>query len=188
MVMMKTQMLRSDFVCRQAAEGDISSIHRLVNSAYRGASSKKGWTTEADFLDGQRIDPEGLRDLIANPNFKILVLLDRAEDIVSTVCLEWEQDAKVPSVYLGMLTVNPETQTVGLGKIMMNEAENKAREWGATKMTLSVINLREELMMWYERRGYRRTGETKPFPYGNERFGIPKRPDMHFIMFEKPLL
>lgn len=174
--------------CREAKAADVPSIHRLVNSAYRGESSKKGWTTEADFLDGQRIDPEGLLKLLLDPKFKVLVLLNRGNEIVSTVCLEWEKDVKTPSVYLGMLTVNPEIQAGGLGKVMMSESEDKAREWGAVRMTLGVINLREELMAWYERRGYRKTGETKPFPYGDERFGIPKREDMHFVMFEKPLV
>lgn len=174
--------------CRLAESSDVRRLHALVNSAYRGESSKKGWTTEADFLDGQRIDTDRLLEMIANPKFKILVLVDLEGEVLSTVCLEWENDAKVPSVYLGMLTVNPESQTGGLGKIMMSEAEDKAREWGAERMTLGVINLREELMAWYERRGYRKTGETKPFPYGDERFGIPKREDMHFVMFEKPLV
>jgi GNAT superfamily N-acetyltransferase len=106
---------------------------------------------------------------------------------MSSVCLDWFEDENGVGCYLGMLTVEPTSQTGGVGKQMMAAAEAAARAWGARRMTLGVINFRTELMAWYERRGYRKTGEILPFPYGDTRFGEPKRDDLHFVMFSKSL-
>jgi GNAT superfamily N-acetyltransferase len=177
-----------NYSSRVATEKDVSRINELVNSAYRGESSKVGWTTEADLLGGQRIDSERVAELIRDPNQRILCLCDSKGIIVSVVNLRRFQDVRGPGCYLGMLTVEPLAQAQGIGRAMLFEAEKFAREWGANRITLTVIQLRTELIGWYERRGYRQTGEFEEFPYGDTRFGQPKRDDLHFIVFEKELV
>ena len=174
-----------NYTFRKATEFDVPNLHALVNSAYRGESSKLGWTTEADFLGGQRIDPERLLELIRDTKQTILCAFDDSDRLVGTVCLERTDGGE--SYYLGMLTVQPTLQTAGLGKQLMMKAEEFARESGARVMSLGVVSPRLELMAWYERRGYAKTGEILPFPYGDTRFGEPKRDDLHFVMFEKVL-
>lgn len=171
---------------------DAGELAMLVNSAYRGDSSRKGWTTEADYLGGQRTSPEALRGEIergAREGKRVILCLREAKSSLAPIlaCVSLERTSDF-GCYLGMLTVSPERQAGGIGRALLESAENFARErWGASRMILGVIQLREELIAWYERRGYRRTGETKPFPYGNEAFGLPRRQDLHFVMFEKPL-
>lgn len=173
---------------RPATPQDATELSRLVNSAYRGDSSRQGWTTEADFLDGQRTDPGWIEEDIAKPGVTILCLRsDGAGPILACVALQLFTDEAGRACYLGMLSVNPTLQAGGIGKQLMESAEAFARAQGATRMTLGVIQLRHSLMEWYERRGYRRTGATHPFPYGDERFGIPRRDDLHFVLFEKTL-
>ena len=130
---------------------DAPRLNQLVNSAYRGDSSKKGWTTEADFLGGQRIDEDRLREMIEDQDQRILCLVDESSQIVSTVNLNFSQAEK--DCYLGMLTVEPTAQAAGLGRMLITAAEAYARERGAIRMTLTVIQVRVELMEWYERRG-----------------------------------
>lgn len=181
-------MRHMKYLVRRAEKTDAAALNTLVNSAYRGDSSKKGWTTEADLLGGQRIDEERLIKLIDHPLKAILRMVDEKSEIIGTVSLERFEDSKGVGCYLGMLTIRPTAQTGGLGKTMMLEAEEFARKWGATRMTLGVIQLRGELMAWYERRGYKKNGEIQAFPYGDVRFGEPKRDDLHFVMFEKSLI
>jgi GNAT superfamily N-acetyltransferase len=176
------------YYVRPAVAEDTSELSALVNSAYRGDSSREGWTTEADFLGGQRTDPQSLENQIAQPNYFILCLREKeSNELRACVALEKFKDNKGVGCYLGMLTVRPTLQSHGVGKYLMSVAEDYGRDMGAVRMTLNVIHVREELMAWYERRGYVRTGETKPFPYGDEAFGLPKRDDLHFIYFEKSL-
>jgi GNAT superfamily N-acetyltransferase len=165
---------------------DAEEISRLVNSAYRGESSRAGWTTEADYLDGQRTNTEIIRGEISDPSRKIILCLREkpAGEILSCVLLEKISDDEC---YLGMLTVKPTLQAKGLGRILLEAAETRAREWGARRMSLTVVHVRDTLMAWYERRGYGRTKETKPFPYGDELFGLPKIEGLFFHVFKKEL-
>jgi ribosomal protein S18 acetylase RimI-like enzyme len=102
------------------------------------------------------------------------------------VCCHIEKQGE--ACYFGMFAVDPTLQGGGLGRQTLNEAERIARdEWKCKKMEMTVISVRDELIAWYARRGYRRTGKFKPFPYGDERFGIPKRPDLRFEILEKSL-
>ena len=164
---------------------ELEEIAALVNSAYRGDSSRTGWTSEAELLGGQRTDAATLRaDLAAKPGATILTLREAAEGaIVASVWLEPSAGA----FYLGMLTVNPQRQADGLGRILLAEAERFAAAAGARAMQLSVIEQRKSLIAWYERRGYRRTGALNPFPYGDERVGRPMRADLRLALFEKAL-
>ncbi|BCM71905.1 MULTISPECIES: GNAT family N-acetyltransferase [Streptomyces] len=169
---------------RDATDADVDALVALVESAYRGDSSRAGWTTEADFLEGQRTDPEGVLEVIKGPESRLLTV-ERDGRIVA--CCQLEH--RVDHAYFGMFAVTPTQQGTGLGKIVMAEAERLAREtWEATEMRMAVINVREDLIAWYERRGYRRTGETHPFPYGDERYGIPLRADLRFEVLAKPLV
>ncbi|MEV0415656.1 GNAT family N-acetyltransferase [Streptomyces sp. NPDC050448] len=168
---------------RSAAEADVPEVVALVESAYRGEASRGGWTTEADFLDGQRTDPEGVRAIIDSAD-SVLLVVERAGALVACCQLEHRGD----HVYFGMFAVRPGLQGGGLGKEILAEAERRAREtWDAKEMRMTVVNVREELIAYYVRRGYRRTGELSPFPYGDERFGVPLRDDLAFELLVKSL-
>lgn len=167
---------------RDARDNDVAAIVALVESAYRGDVSRKGWTTEADFLDGQRTDAGGVAAAIGNPDGRIL-LAERGAELLACCHLEKQGEA----CYFGMFAVNPALQGGGVGRQVIAEAERIAREWGCTAMQMTVITIRDELIAWYERRGYRRSGIFKPFPYGDERFGIPKRDDLRFELLVKTL-
>ncbi|KOU11864.1 MULTISPECIES: GNAT family N-acetyltransferase [Streptomyces] len=168
---------------RSAVEADVPELVVLVESAYRGDASRAGWTTEADYLDGQRTDPDGVRAVIDSPD-GVLLVVERAGELVACCHIEHRGD----HAYFGMFAVRPGLQGGGLGKEILAEAERRARDmWGADEMRMTVVNVREELIAYYVRRGYRRTGELSPFPYGDERFGIPLRDDLAFELLVKPL-
>jgi ribosomal protein S18 acetylase RimI-like enzyme len=170
-------------VFRDAVEADIADLVPLVTSAYRGDASRVGWTTEADLLDGNRIDPEVLRGDIARPDSRVL-LAERDGILLGCAHVSIEDGAG----YFGMFSIRPDLQGMGLGKLLLAEAERLAREeWKLPAMRMTVIDVRDELIAFYERRGYRRTGTKKPFPATDPRFGIPKRDDLRFEVLEKNL-
>ncbi|HJS34337.1 MAG TPA: GNAT family N-acetyltransferase [Pseudoxanthomonas sp.] len=168
---------------RTATVADIPELVALVTSAYRGDVSRQGWTTEADLLDGQRIDADALRHDIERPRSRIIIA---ERDGALLACAHVADDDGAG--YFGMFSVRPDLQGTGVGKAMLAEAERIARaEWQLPAMRMTVIDLRDELIAFYERRGYARTGVKKPFPYGDARYGIPKRDDLRFEVLEKPL-
>jgi ribosomal protein S18 acetylase RimI-like enzyme len=168
---------------RDAGDADVADLVALIESAYRGDASRAGWTTEADILEGRRTDPEGVIAVIKGPDSRLLTV-ERDGRIVACCQLEHRGE----HAYFGMFAVSPVVQGGGVGKIVLAEAERQAREtWGVTEMHMTVISLREDLIAWYERRGYRRTGRTTPFPYGDERFGVPQRDDLEFELLVKEL-
>lgn len=170
-------------IFRAAGSSDITAIVALVESAYRGESGQRGWTTETHLLDGRRTDAESVVELIDRVGSQVL-LAERDGELVA--CCHIEQQGE--SGYFGMFAVNPEQQRVGLGRAVLAEAERIARDvWRVGFMRMSVIEQRAELIAWYERRGYQLTGETRPFPYGQPRFGIPRRDDLRFVWMSKPL-
>ena len=168
---------------RVAGLSDVDALVALVESAYRGDSSRAGWTTEADILGGQRTDHEGVREVIGKAGSR-MVAVERDGELVA--CCQLEH--RGAHAYFGMFAVRPAQQGAGLGKVVIAEAERFAREeWGAAEMHMTVISVREDLIAWYERRGYARTGRMSPFPYGDERFGLPTRDDLQFELLTKQL-
>lgn len=169
---------------RSATEPDIDDVVALVDSAYRGEGSRNGWTTEADLLEGQRTDAAAVAADIGREGSVVLLAENVEGDLVACAHLEHRQDA----VYFGMFAVRPGLQGAGTGGVVLAEAERRARdEMGASSVEMQVIAQRDDLIAWYERKGYRRTGDTRPFPYGDERFGLPQRDDLHFVVLAKSL-
>ncbi len=168
---------------RAATDDDVAAIVALVESAYRGDASREGWTTEADLLDGQRTDPASVCALLATPGSEIL-LAESDGELVGCCHLArraWHCD-------FGMFAVRPAAQGRGVGAALLAQAEARAAALGATVMKMQVIVQRTELRAWYERRGYAPTGESAPFPYNDERYGIPKRDDLSFVVLGKALV
>jgi ribosomal protein S18 acetylase RimI-like enzyme len=172
---------------RAATTADIPAIVALVESAYRGDVSKQGWTTEADFLEGQRTDPDSVAELIVRGYSRVL-LAERAGALLCCCHIERLQQDGRNIGYFGMFAVDPTLQGGGVGKQVLAEAERVAKvEWNCDEMQMTVITIRDSLIAWYERRGYVRSGALKPFPYGDARFGIPKRDDLQFEILAKAL-
>jgi GNAT superfamily N-acetyltransferase len=172
---------------RVAVDGDVPAVVDLVESAYRGERSKVGWTTEADLLDGQRTDADEVAAIVAAPNKLLVVAVDAdaGADLVGCCFIERRDHGRA---YFGSFAVRPGMQGGGIGKGLLAEAERIARDdWACSIVELTVIAQREDLIAWYVRRGYVMTGETRPFPYGEPRFGLPRRDDLHFAVLEKSL-
>lgn len=173
----------TDLQFRAATPGDVDAIVALVTSAYRGDASRAGWTTEADFLDGNRIDRDVLLADIARPRSRVL-LAGREGELLACAHVSEEEDAG----YFGMFSVVPGLQGGGIGKRVLAECERLVRDdWHLPAMRMTVIDIRDTLIAFYERRGYLRTGIFKPFPYGDARFGLPRRDDLRFEVLEKDL-
>jgi ribosomal protein S18 acetylase RimI-like enzyme len=158
---------------------DVPVLNSLVNSAYRGESSKKGWTTEAHLLDGIRIDDETLTKYFNTPGVSILKYMDESAELTGCVYLEKRGE----KLYVGMFSVKPTLQNQGIGKLLLSAAETYAKELNCRCLTMTVISSRHELISWYERRGYHATGEILPFHEGT-RFGVPRQL-IELIVMEK---
>ena len=162
---------------RDATADDLPDLHALIESAYRGESARRGWSHEADLLDDERTDQAELEAMLANPTQHLLLFHD-GERPTCCVALS-EKDGGL--VYLGMLTVDPARQASGLGRMMLAAAEDHVRaDLGASRIEMTVIGLRQELIAWYERRGYVLTGERRPFP-------VEGRDELEFVVLEKAL-
>ena len=167
-----------------ATVADAPAIVALVDSAYRGELSRAGWTTEADLLGGQRTDRDAVETLIGTPSSTVL-LATTSDDLVGCCHVQGRGGG---TEYLGMLAVKPTQQGRGIGARILAEAERRSRDdWSGEWLRITVIGLRLDLIVWYERIGFARTGETEPFPYGEVRFGIPTRHDLAFVVLEKQL-
>lgn len=168
---------------RLATVADIPALHTLVEGAYRGDRARRGWTHEADLLGGQRIDVAGLETILTDPAQRVLIAT--AETAIGCVQVTRAGES---GAYLGMLSVDPARQAGGWGRRLIDAAETLARDtFGATYMEMTVIRQRSELIAWYERRGYRRTGEERPFPLDDPRFGIPTTRELAFVVLSRSL-
>jgi ribosomal protein S18 acetylase RimI-like enzyme len=164
---------------KKASLADVPELNILINKAYRGESSKKGWTTEAYLLDGLRIDEDILTGYITDESATVFKYLDNENKI--TGCIYLKQGTG--RLYLGMLTVNPELQNAGIGRQLLAYADDYANSINCPKLWMTVISTRHELIAYYERKGFKVTGEKKPFPT-DTRFGIQKQP-LELIVMEK---
>lgn len=160
---------------------DVTPLEKLINSAYRGETSKQGWTTEANLLQGKRITKEELSELIQNKENTILKFtIDNI--IVGCVLLVNKGD----KIYLGMLTVSPNLQNSGIGKQLLKEAEVYALRLNINKIVMTVISIRKELIVWYNRHGFADTGAREPFPLNDTDAVISKEP-LEFVVLEKKI-
>ncbi|TDO20925.1 GNAT family N-acetyltransferase [Pedobacter duraquae] len=162
---------------------DVTELNRLVNSAYRGEESKTGWTTEAEILDGIRIDEQAVVMLLGKSGVTILKTSDVDGKILGTVCLE----VKPNGLYLGMFAVSPDSQGLGIGKSLLSAADRFALENSCGSIIISVISTRIELIDWYKRQGFVSTGSSIAFDEIEGRFGDPKVADIRLIEMEKVL-
>lgn len=160
-----------------ASLSDAPELKALLEAAYRGDSARRGWNHEADILDDERVAPGELETLLADPAVTILTARD-GDALIGCVAVTRKSAALA---YLGMLCVAPELQSGGLGRRLLDAAEDHARALGMAAMEMTVIDSRASLIAWYERCGYLRTGETRPFP-------VRRYPPITFAVLEKPLL
>ena len=168
-----------------AVETDYPAIVDLANLAYRGTGPSASWDIE-NFIEGHRLDDSLLReDLAAKPNAHLLTYRDAPDGpLLGTVWLEPGNDGVW---YLGLLTIHPQLQKRKLGRSLLTAAEDFAKRHGGRRIQMTVVNVRDTLIAWYERRGYALSGEARPFPYGDERFGRPIRDDLHFVVLQKDI-
>ena len=164
----------------KASPSDVPELNQLINSAYRGETSKKGWTTEAHLLDGIRIDEETIYKYLEDPNIIILKNTDEGQ-ITGSVYLEVRGD----KLYVGMFSVSPLVQNKGTGRQLLLAAESYAKQLNCHTLTMTVISTRHELISWYKRRGFKATGEIEPFHDG-KKFGTP-RAHIELIVMEKEM-
>jgi ribosomal protein S18 acetylase RimI-like enzyme len=174
---------------KPALKSDHLPIVELANLAFRGSGPSASWNTEAVFIEGQRLSESLLpQDLAAKPDSHLLTCRDDPEDSESPLLgTVWLEPKTGGAWYLGLLTIRPDLQKRQLGRALLTAAEDYARQRGAQRIRMTVINVRDTLIAWYQRRGYHLTGETQPFPYGDNRFGKPLRDDLHFVVLEKEL-
>ena len=159
-------------------------IAALMNSAFLATGPVRGWTTEADCIDGEPNDAATLaRDLATWPSARLHVWRD-APDAPIVGCV-WLEPLGKEAWYLGLLTVRPDLQDRRLGRNLLAAAEAVAAGEGARGIRMAVVNVRDTLIAWFERRGYVLTGETLPFPYDDPTYGAARRPDLAFVTLEK---
>lgn len=158
---------------------DINALERLINSAYRGETSKLGWTTEANLLQDKRITIDELSEIINNKENTILKFIDN-NAIIGCVLLA----NKGNKLYLGMLTVSPKLQNSGIGKKLLQQSEEHALKLRLPKIVMTVISIREELIAWYNRHGFVDTSIREPFPLNDTDAVISQQP-LEFIVLEK---
>jgi len=173
-------------ILEHAREADFPAIIALVNAAYRGTGAVESWNIETGIIEGTRLTDSLLRqDLATKPDAHFLIHRDpESRAIIGTV---WLEPVKDGAWYLGLFTIDPGLQKQQLGRGLLSAAEEFAKAHGARTIRMGVLCVRDELIAWYERRGYDRTGETEPFPYGDNRFGTPLRDDLKFVILQKEL-
>ncbi|GAB2960677.1 GNAT family N-acetyltransferase [Hymenobacter coalescens] len=143
-----------------ATLADLPAVAALANWAYRGEGGPVGWTAEDHLLSGSRTDVAALAELLAQPAATLLLARAAQGTLVGCAFLHPQPDA----LYLGLLTVAPDRQGAGIGHHLLQAAEAYARQHGRPVVRMTVLTARPELLAWYERRGYQRTGQQLPLP------------------------
>lgn len=167
-----------------ATVADLEDLSSLVNAAYRAHGRPAGWTSETELITGSRTNPASVRAMLERGVTILLLRLADYDSLCGCVAVEPHTSS---TWHISMLAIDPGRQASGLGSVLLTAAEKYATARGGTLAHMTVIQARESLIAWYERHGYRRTGETEPFPYGDESVGIPLRADLHFVVLEKSL-
>ena len=168
-----------------ATVADAKPLSDLVNAAYRGSGGRLGWTHEAELISGERAKSSEVAATINDSSTTVLVRRgDNPPALLGCVAVEMNSPNRC---MISMLAVAPELQASGLGRSLLADAEWLAADKGATIAKITVVQQREALIAWYERRGYRRTGSHEAFPYGDDSVGIPLRADLQFVVLEKML-
>lgn len=171
---------------QRASESDLAGLAELMNAAYGGTGDVAGWTHVKDFLVGDRTSVSALRaEIQASPRAQLLVVRNPATGALRGSV--WLEPRSATVWYLGSLTVDPREQNSGLGRRILDAAERRMAEFGAARVVIDVLNVRGSLLAWYERRGYKLTGESHAFPYEDNRYGVPQRTDLAFLCLEKDL-
>ena len=169
---------------RVATLADIPAVVALMDRAYRAGGLDAGWTTEAGYIAGSRTTASLIREeMLARPDAALLLHVGDG-GLLGCVRVEPRDGG---TWYLGSLAIEPRQQNRRLGRALLAEAEDWIRTRGGREVAMTVVHLRAELIAWYRRRGYDPTGETEPFPYGDDRFGVPRRDDLHFVALRKAL-
>ncbi len=186
---------------RPAEIADIPTIAKLMNIAYRGTGgggsrtdanwtdaswTDASWTNESDYIKGDRTSEASLREELARKPDSTFLIAEIDSDLPICGCV-WLEPLATGNWYLGSLSIDPQQQNSGLGRSLLQMAEQWAKNRGARVIEMHVVNVRDTLIAWYERRGYHLTGVTHPFPYGDHRFGTPLRDDLGFVVLEKQL-
>lgn len=155
-----------------------------MHRAYRGTGEAPGWTSEDGYITGDRISAATLRAEMAEKPDALFLQWVEGPNLgpLGSVCLE---PVHPETWYLGSLAIDSKVQNSGLGKKLLYTAGEWIRERGGTKVRMSVVNVRDTLISWYCRHGYKLTGEAEPFPYSDNRFGVPTRDVLHFVILEK---
>lgn len=169
---------------RTATPVDVDEIVALVTRAYRGKGEQAGWTTEAHLLDGLRSDSTHVLEAMDEPVSRILLAMDAAGHMVGCIRLD---RVEPDGAHFGLFAVDPTRQSSGAGTFLLEAVERQAREWGCAWLGMEVLNVRADIKAWYLRKGFRPTGESIPFPYGDERFGTPLRGDLVLDLYRKEL-
>ena len=166
---------------RFARPGDAAAVHALTERTYRGETAARGWTHEADLLAGPRTSRSEIDALIADPASRFVLAEDDGRLAASALI-----QSRGEVAYFGMFSVDPDAQGQGVGRAVLAACERAALdEWGAARLEMTVISLRQELIAWYGRRGYRPTGERRPFPFGEHSGAL--RTDFDLVVLEKGL-
>ncbi len=165
-----------------ATDDEFEDLAALINAAYRG---EIGWTTEGDYLAGERINAAALKaQCAASPEG--LLLTFREQDNGALLGCVWLQPYGDGEWRLGLLTVRPDRQDAKLGRSLLAEAEAVVLGLGGREISITVVNVRDALIAWYERRGFQRTGVVEPFP-DDETFGARLRDGLSFVVLKKAL-
>ena len=170
---------------RTARPADAEVLTDLIRSAYRGEDSRAGWTSEAHLVEGERINAGQVRTMITAAGSLLLAAEDADTGRIVGCCQLRNEGAGL--AYFGTFAVSPQAQGAGLGRQLMTEAEHQAiTTFGATRLEMTVLAPQDKLIAYYERRGFRRTGETRPFP-ADPRYARPLVDGLSFVVLAKPL-